>query len=755
MRTTLQITSINSNRSSFLSLTSLKCVIFFLLFPCSLWSMEDAKPLKPSEEMHHMLDKVHNQWLKKNPGIWTSDYESFDIVWVARLTGLRSKVSYKRKIRETPDGTYLTTEVWNIHPDDLEAFMLHWGYTHITSWNQIRAHSGQQTVFASPKEGLICIWRFYPNFKRAWKSRPYSLSKLAKKEPAEPSPEKFKKSRDFISDVLLEEVLDRDGLGVSLSKTWHFKEEVSRFSGKLRFQRKIRLNFNGLYSVFDTYHIGTEGLLGNIIEKTQSNFYSEIGPFLGISKEIIVVKSGYESWHKALFARPFNPKNLPVNREKLKKLPDGIRVIFPHKATLALVTKTKFNYVKDSDITQTLRAGASVRGSVMVSVTKEGNFIILKIGGRLEKLLEAYFATRPDFDGILDPLRLLFGSLIRFRFEGGKGKRVLLEKRIDLNSEEELMLLTSAMKRGLLLRGLGFGFRTALYFIFHPNNEQPHLYYQQKIPEINWDQAVISNYRYRDKYAKAGSRPLAVRSSMESIGDEWRTLDYQSNKERSGYTFIANTNRHLRAGSRSRTRDLQVNLIKADSYAGDAYATIIDLTTEARCSRKKLMKFKDKMRDQHHIDLTISENTIQTVEKNEARMGYKLTVSLEELLQLQKSGTLNTIFKHHPELQTWSKKHRLLGFKFHQFMNEDHNFTKGKTLYSMLKRNLPLTPILNALPESAYRLEWLLESPSEGALIKGSRGAAKISREQLNTWQWWNEKRMFEDIFVDVSLTQD
>jgi len=739
------------------------CLVTLFLFTSTLWSVaEDSKEkssqnIVPTNELLQMLEKIQNQWLKRNPGLWISDLYAYDIIWNEKLTGLRSPVKYERRIRKTPDKQYLVAENWSINPGDLTPFMSHWGHTGVKDWEQIHVKSGENQIFAAPTTGMITIWRFYPSFDQAWKAHSYSLTSLSAEE-LEPysADKKYKKGKQFLSDVLLEEILDRDGLGVSLSKTWNFKDHFSRVSTKLRFQRRIRLNTNGLYSVFDTYHLGGEILLGNVIEETQDKFYSEIGPFLGLSKEIIIVQSGYKSWNKALFASPFNPKNLPYNHEKLCALPDGIRIIFPHKATLALVMKTKFNYFQDSDLTQKLRAGTSIRGSVMVSITKENaHTIILKIGGRMEKLLDAYFDMHPDFDGNFDPLRLLFGSIVRMRYEGGRGKRVLLEKRIDLNSDDEVRLLRHAMKHGMLLKGLGFGLRTAIYFIFHPNNEKPYEYFQAKIPEIDWDQAIIGTYHFRDNYLKIGSRPIAFRRGTEAIGDEWDILDNKTNQLITGYTFAIHSNQNKRAISRSRSRDLQLHGITSNSYNEDDFATLIDITRDASWTEKRLAAFKKKWQDCLQINLDLPAELRQNIIGHYARIGYRLIISIDELTSLYQDGTLEYLLKAETPLYQWCKKHKVLTQNFKRALRKENRFQLARTLYKMIKKGAPIHPLLEIMPKSKYKLEWVIENSARETLFRQQQGHAEMSRAQVKKWLWWEEKRMFEEIFVDVSLTAE
>ena len=719
-----------------------------------------AAPPESSKEMRRMLESIQNQWMMKSPGSWISDLYSCDVVWETKMTDLHSPVKYSRRIRQTPDRNFLVAENWNIAPDDLPSFMRHWGQAEVADWDQFNFQKEKNRAFSVPQEGLICIWRFFPSFDQAWKTPPFSLGQLSDEELLPPSKKKRnKKVKQFFSDILLEEILDRNGLGLSLSKTWHFTDQFSRLTGQVQFQRRLRLNTNGLYSVFDTYHLGGEFLLGNVIEENSRHFYSEIGPFLGLSKEVIVIKSGFKSWSDALFSSPFNPKHLPYNEENLRRLPVGIRIVYPHEATLALVAKTNFNYFESSDLNQALRAGMSIKGSVMVSVTKSSkDKVILKVGGRLEKLFDAFFDMSPDFNGSLDPLRLLFGSIVKFRFEGGKGNRVFLEKEIDLNSDEEVVLLKAALKHGILLRGIGFGLKAAVYFIFHPNQERPQEYYEKKIPEINWDQALIGSYKVRDSYFKIGSRPVAYRRGTEIISDYWQVLDYQTSEQQSGYSFSIQSNSNRRGVNGTQNRELMLYGIINDAYPDDVFVTLLDITRDGNWSKKQLDHFQAGWETKLGLPLMIPPQVSEQIPGNYARIGFRLIVSLKALKalkELYKSGALNQTLSEDSELHTWLSHHKVLWIAMRRALKSDNRFLLARTIYKMVKKGAPLGPILNNLQGNQYQLEWIMEDNTRSLMLQQHAGYATVSRRQVMEWMWWNEKKAFEDIFIDVSLTSD
>jgi len=711
--------------------------------------------------MDRLLERIQNQWMKKKPALWVTDLYACDVLWEERLSGMRSHARYSRRIRQTPDKTFLIAENWRIVPGDLPVFLAHWGYDmqgqDPPDWGRFRYEIGKNRIFAVPEEGLICVWRFFPSFEEAWKTPPYSLGKLSLNELTEPSKrKKDRRAKQFLSDVLLEEILDQDGLGLSMSKTWHFKEDFSRTSAKGRLQRRLRLNVNGLYSVFDTFFLGGEFLLGNVREREHAHFYSETGPFLGISKKVTVVHSGYRTWHEALFSSAINPANLPYNEENLRKLPVGMRIIFPHEATLALIAKTKFNYFEDSDITQKLQTGISVKGSVMVSVSKvDENRVVLKVGGRLERLFDAYFDMRPDFDGAADPLRLLFGSMVRYRFEGGRGKRVYLEKAIDLDHPEQVRLLKKAMKNGLLLRGLSFGFRTALYFMFHPNHEHPQSYFLEKIPEIEWDQALLGSFKLRESYTKVGSRPIAFRRSTEMISDDWEVFDYQRRHQRSGYSFRINTNSNRRWVKGSHNRDLLLYGIMNDEFPDEVFITIQDMTKDGHWTPQKLMKFRQDWAERLGLELGIPDDTLEEMDGRHGRIGFRLIVRLSVLNKMISNGNLLDLAKEDPQLGPWLKRHAVLMLSLERAIRLKKRFLLARTVYKMLKKGAPIGPILDLMDEADYRLEWLVEDPGRRLVVQGHKGHAQVPRRQVLEWNWWEEKQAFEEIFVDVSLTAD
>jgi len=715
----------------------------------------------PSMEMLNILERIQNQWMKRKPGMWTSELYSCDVLWKQKMTGMRSAFRYTRRIRETPDHMFLVAENWNLNPGDLSAFMAHWGKKGIVCWedfhDRCQLQKGQNRIFCVPQEGLICVWRFFPSFEEAWKTPPFALNRLTEEELVHSANYRVDgRVKQFFSDMFLEEILDRNGLGFSLSKTWHFKDRFSRFTANVRFQRRLRLNHNGLYSVFDTFQLRGEALLGNVIEKERKHFYNEIGPFLGIKKEVVVIQSGFKTWSRALFAKPFNPRKLPFTQEKMRELPVGIRIVYPHQATLALVAKTDFNYFNSNDLSQKLRSGLSIKGSVMVSIFKEKeDSIVLKMGSRVEKLVDAYFDLEPDFDGNLDPLRLLFGSIVKLDFESGRGKLVDLQKTIDLNSPDEVRLLTSALKKGMQLKGIGFGLQSALYFIFHPNREKPLEHFKRRIPEINWDKALLGSYRMRKVYSKAGARPISFRRSTEMIGDDWELIDYQTNVKDSGYTISMDSKRNWRSLSRNTRRDLQIHGMINDRHREDVTMVLLDLTRDNHWTKKRLLAFQEQWEQRFNFPLSLSPSQVESIAGRSAKIGFRLLISLKALEQFRDKGNLDHILKSGNELRPWFMKHRVLCLTLQQAIKVERWFWVSRIIYKMVRKGAPLSPLLEALNEHEYSLEWIVENSDKQVMVQEKRGDHVLSRRQVMDWQWWIENRAFEDIFVDVSLTAE
>src|SRR5690606_7317163 len=146
------------------------------------------------------------------------------------LEGSGREVSYRRQIRNSPDGGYTLAEVWQCHPDDLAALCRFWGHPDTVTWEGLRGELPHGRIVVDARQGKLLIIRDVPAEIKVWREPPFALDLLpterypnlpfdeavtaSDRDETEPS-----RSASFLADLVNEELLDRDGVPVSLSQT--------------------------------------------------------------------------------------------------------------------------------------------------------------------------------------------------------------------------------------------------------------------------------------------------------------------------------------------------------------------------------------------------------------------------------------------------------------------------------------------------------------------------------------------------------
>lgn len=709
----------------------------------------------------------------RQPTVWGGAEQTYDIriEWTPKI--LSGPLVYRRQVRRSPDGGELLLESWRFSPDDLATFLAAWNHPDKeVDWSRILGTLPNGRLIASQSRGLLLIVRQYPPGTQVWKEAPFPLDAVPTEafpnlaQPVvrgegglEDESHETSKFADFFADLFVEELLDREGVPIRISKHWDISGRFSRLSPLVRIERRIRLDFSGTYSVFDLYTIGGEVLLGSRREDIETRDFSETGTFLDIQKKVVVIRKGYQKWYEALFAKPFSLRKIPYSDESLMSFPIGVRVVFPSSAGLTLIGKrSKPTHIADN-IPLDMQVFAGLNGTSFISLTKTSqNVIDFTIGGRVERVGEASLRMRPDFDGTFDPLRLLMGTLSQLRANKTKGTSLFMQKQIDLTDPEQVALYRQSVRRGLRLSGFPLGVAAVLNLVFR--QEWDDFFVEQalqdKLPEIQWERTYLSHYSHFEKYAKLGIRPISSRSRTFAIDDDWVIEDRSAPEPTRARSFSLNTTRNLRLPGRLSQRVIQANGIidktDADAEAQGQYLEVVDLTDRSRMSYAAYRKLTGRLSSCFAPSADLSELSQWTPDAafHDVQIGYRIVLNRRGLEKLAAEFIdLRKNQKSHP-LSRWLRFHPILWHRLERIERDPEGgfVALSKLLFKLAKRRGPIHCLFETLDPQDYLLEWRgmgLGRP----LVSGRIGESVSSDALIHMMRDWEALGVLDNVFVE------
>jgi len=741
--------------------------LMFLLGWAWLAPIAADEPLPDHPMRVRMLADIQSAIDAQRLSIWR-DFDrtsAFSLWW--RPAGFSEGVRFRRAAQRSPDHTLMIMESWTMNPDDLGRLCRIWGHPDEVKWENLLGEIPEGRVVASVDRGELLIVRDYPADADHTRIEPFGLEGLptagfpnGSADPDDPFTEPEERSRfaSFMADIFLEELEDRDGIPISISKTWHFEGRFSRFSPGIRFERRIRLDFGGEYRIFDVFTLGTEFLLGDRVRGGVSTETVEQGALLSLEKRVVVIHGGYRTWHKALFAKVFTPRRLPYTPEKMRELPMGVRVIFPSTTGLTLVERRKRPSSLGDKYPFNIDLFAGMQGTFFVSVAKHTpEQIDLRFGGRIERMGEINFKLRPDFDGAFDPLRLVMGSLWRLRTGRTYGTRLTLQRFVDVEDDEQLELVQKALRRGLRFNGLALGASSILNLSFYRRVDLflVDQFIAGKLPEIEWERSVIGQYRDDESYHKFGLRLASARSNTIKIKDDWEIEDLDSEEITRGksISYTKRNTKRLLSYIDQRTLQLRGFFDKNDQDEdGQAqFLEVVDLYDQTKLSWREyrsIVRRFQRCLGPNDAAAAIGDWPQRSAFK-EARIGYRLILNqqaidtmTEIVLGLPRGEThpLKRWFRFHPILKRKIRRHRDDPEK--QFVN------MSNLVYKLARSRGPFFCLMRELPRDSYYLTWRAQAQDVTG-VRGEKGAAPLPETLMGTWREWERMGVLDQIFVD------
>jgi hypothetical protein len=677
---------------------------------------------------------------------------------------LAQGLSYHRSATRVGEKLVLV-ETWSFAPEDLADVARLFGHREWLAWENILGEIPDGRVVASKARGQLILLREAEANTPLWQMPAFDLAQLptvATPLGAANTPLLFSETSSnlalFLNDVFTEELLDRNGLSIRISKHWHITNHFSRLSPYLRLVRSVRLDYNGTFSVFDIYSFGGELLLGSHAEQ-QDQTLLEIGALLDLDRSVVVIRSGIPTWHQAVFSAPFPPNRFPYSQAALRALPQGMRFVFPATSGLWLVERAR----KPSSWLgrllfwrQHLHAGAT--GSFFVSLSRRTDRSLeLRFGGRIERLGELELALRPDFDGTFDPLRLLTGSLVQQRSRMSSGTKLILERNIDLQEESQLKMVLLALRRGIRFNGLALGLGGAINFTFRKRFDTflVEEFILGKLPEVAWERATLSHFLLRRNYSKLGLRPASLRASTDQLFDRWQIRDLAGAAPPfEGWSARIQRLGNVRLFNQIDRRKTELRAVEGVGGEGGSkrFMEITDIFEDSLLKPREARRIKNRLQrtwQDAYLDDLFSSSEEQTLP--ETLIGYRLLLTNQALLSLRMQ--LLAPANQDPRLSQWLGRHPIL-------MARLRKAKPGSTaefqvfcqlLYKMTRSHGPLHLLCGGLPLEHYHFEWRLHSASRPTL-NGERGSAALSRGEIRVWQGWESLGALDDLYIDRSF---
>lgn len=703
------------------------------------------------------------------PNLWDVTMPKQEITLDWCLIGMENPVVYSRRVLAGLDGKAVLLETWSLSPEELEAFGEVWGRDDWDGWGVFLAEIPQGRVVVSPGQGSIMVYRDFAA-KGAWHAPAFPLNLLPTSKVPFPedlnaygnpsaSKEEPSKFAAFWADMVNEELADREGVPISISKTWHFRDNFSRVSPNISMERRIKLNFAGTYSVFDVYEIGSEFLLGDIDVEEDDTSKGESGAFLELDKRAITIRHGYKHWYEALFAKPFPPDELPYNQKNLAELPMGVRVVSTTTAGASFRSKWDFETDLGEDYPIGLDGRFGTRGTYFTSVVKRiTGQIELRYGARIERPFELGLRLRPDFDGPLDPRRILMGTILQARGERIFGSRLFFQTTIDIEDEESMEKGIKLLRSGLLFRGIVLGFASVLNVSYFSDIDSILL---EKLvgpgmPDLDWQQKVAGSYRQLERYGKIGLRPISFRSRTNTIADDWTVVDLESGRSRSGRSGRYILNRNSRLWNRVNRRKIEVLSLPGLSEDNDAprYTQITDLWERTNLKVRAYRRISDRMKAQFETSRIADKigSQLSTPEEEDALLGYRIILNQKAMAEIGelaagKWSTLPQPFKQTLRFHPFLRKR----IKRHLNTPEKRDIWVAKFLFLHIKNGRSWEPILEELDSVDYVINY--KETSKGILlVQESDGSAGLPEEIFAAKRLWEELSAIDDIFSDRTV---
>ncbi|CAM2006895.1 hypothetical protein [Acanthopleuribacter pedis] len=752
-------------------LFALTIAVFFQLDPATA-----GKPRVTREPFPYraaMLRDIETAMGLHQPSVWDLTHPGTDLQldWSFSPVG---DVGFRRMILNSPDGGYTVFEAWHLAPDRLKAFLSLWGHPEPVDWPRLLGEIPEGRIVADAEQGRLAIFRDLPFDANPWNLTPFLLQHLpivqgeADRTGEGTAQDPFVSNRNagYLTDLVNEELMDREGVPLRISKSYTIEGRFSRVTPKIALERRLKRDLSGRYTVFDIFSIEAEVLVGERKIRRESKSSRETGALFETEKRVIVVRHGFASWHKALFARTFSPSRLPYSTENLINLPVGVRVILPSSSGLTLVEQVRRTDLFGQSLPLRRNALMGIRGTFFVSVVKRTpTRLDVRFGARIERPFGFDVRFRPDFDGAFDPLRLVMGTVTQLRAEQTWGSRIFVQKQVDLNDPEAVAETLAALARGVRFHGLFLGSAAIVNFTFLPKIDAflVDRFIRGSLPEMAWQSRMESRYQFQTAYAKLGIRPISLRGEQTNIEDDWHFFDLIDVTENRGRTGSYRYNRTFRFFDHLNRRKVQAAAFSGLGHfdqQGEGrsfYLQVIDMKSQSNMSPVRYYQLTQRLKRSLGQRAALKRGGSAPMDKpfEDAEIGYRLVLTQAGMTKVAEimRGVLAEKSGETSKLGRWLWFRPILRFRIKAGLRRDDAgyFALSRMMFRLSRSHGPLWQILDQLETSDYVLEYR-EAARHRPIVQDYTGDTTAISNIIRAQRRWQEFSVLDNIFIDRNI---
>jgi len=743
------------------------CALFFLLaYPPPLHAAR--APATPERFRALVLPRIEEACLAEAGaanGLQLAP--KITLEWKKRALGF--KLTYERRIDYDDAGRLSLLEIWRLPRKRLGEFLIQWGNGDPPGWDQLTGEIFGGFIIASRREKTLIVIREGHDPRALWALPPFSFDGVGPMVPPPVEEERpsgverglikvGRNIKQLFSEIVIDELTDIRGVPIKASMHTTIEFNIGDLTPRISLQRRLRMEDDDTFTVVDSL----EGELGLLLGYLGSS--SETGAFLEAKRRVVIFRGGYDKWYKALFAKPFDPRRLPWNVEKLRRMPPGVRVVFPASTGFYVGEDRVIDeIVENLPLKETFKIG--LRGTFFLSMSRDfDNRLEVRFGGRVERVAFAQLRARYDRVTAIDWRRLL-GSFIKGRFEHIRGARLFYQREIDLADDQQAADAIVALKQGLKVSGYRLGGAAIgdfLFFLGEVDQRTLDKVITKNLPDFQWDHRVESKYLSHNWYGKGDIKLASVGRSSTAMNDRWKLVSPLTGDSVSGTSGRRHYKKSARFWVNRDRHDIQVHYLSSrgrnEAYPLTDFIEVFVRRKETRTTRRELRSMLKRTGQTLGAEILESSGFPGVLPDRDKfqRFDYRWHLIMrDEALDTLAERVLGAS-KGIPGSVTrkLSNRHR---WRFRSVERAEEkggdalNAKLAHLVMSALRWNEPVHVLFSHFPDDSYLFNWSIRArglPNSG----GFSGRCSVPEEMRWAWKAWQELADFDDLFEDLDL---